>query len=72
MRLSPREIEIIHLMADGKTDNEIAHELGLAYRYVTECVRRIFAKFDVDNRVSAVMGALAHGYLHVARVDDER
>ena len=67
--LSPREIQIVRLMADGKMDKEIAKELDSPVLTVRSHVRRIHAKFGTTSRVSAVTTAIAYGYFHVKRLD---
>lgn len=71
MTLSPREVQIIRHLANGNTDAEIASALKITKSTVSSHKRRIFAKMGVNNNMAAVMGALARGYLHVERLDDE-
>lgn len=58
-QLSPREREILGLMAQGKSNNDIATILGIAQPTVATHVRRIFAKLAVHDRVCCVAKALA-------------
>ena len=51
--LSPREAEVLRLIADGKTNREIAAELWLSTSTVATHVRNIFVKANVDNRAEA-------------------
>src|SRR5262249_4601234 len=59
--LSRREREVLRLMADGKTDREIAIALAISYRTVTTYTGQIFAKFGVRSRVAAVAQAFRRG-----------
>lgn len=52
--LTPREIEILASVADGRTDAQIARDLGLSPRTVQHHLRNVFVKLDVHNRTAAV------------------
>ena len=52
--LSRRESEILHWMAEGKRDKEIAVILAISFRTVSQHVRSILNKLGVENRTSAV------------------
>jgi DNA-binding CsgD family transcriptional regulator len=53
LNLSPREREVLHWLAEGKRDGEIAVILGIAPRTVTTHVERVLAKLGVRNRTAA-------------------
>jgi len=57
-KLSPREEEILKLMANGYRNDEIAEKLVITCQTVKNHVRSIFIKLNVDNRVEAVLYAL--------------
>ena len=59
--LSPREIEVLRLVAQGKTNREIADELVLSERTVINHLSHIFAKTGVENRAGATAYAIRHG-----------
>ena len=61
--LSPREFEVLALMADGWQNAGIAHELGISAETVKAHVSNILAKFDVDGRTQAVAIALREGII---------
>lgn len=48
--LSPRECQIVPLVAAGKLNKEIAHELGLSVGTVKEYMFRIMRKLSFTNR----------------------
>jgi DNA-binding NarL/FixJ family response regulator len=52
--LSPREIEVIQLLATGLTDSSIAQSLGIAARTVSTHLHNIYEKIGVRTRAAAV------------------
>ncbi len=58
--LTPRERELLALMARGLNNQEIAAELTLAMPTVKFHVTNILSKLHVDNRTEAVLKALKH------------
>jgi predicted ATPase/DNA-binding CsgD family transcriptional regulator/DNA-binding XRE family transcriptional regulator len=55
--LSRRELEVLRLVAEGKTDAEVADVLFIARRTVTSHLTSIFTKLGVDNRAAAAVYA---------------
>jgi DNA-binding CsgD family transcriptional regulator len=60
-RLSPRELEVLRLVARGLTNAEIAHTLYLARRTVATHVEHIFTKTGMTSRVSVAVRAAQLG-----------
>ena len=60
-RLSSRELDVLHWMAQGKSNAAIAGELELSQETIDTYVRRIFAKLDVSDRTSAVVKGVTRG-----------
>ena len=58
--LSPRELEVLGLMADGLTNGEIADTLVVSVATVKTHVRSVLAKLDARDRVQAVLVAHQH------------
>jgi DNA-binding NarL/FixJ family response regulator len=56
--LTPREREILKLMSDGLPNKTIASRLKISERTVTTHVANIYAKLQVNNRVSAIQEAM--------------
>ncbi|GII76152.1 DNA-binding response regulator [Sphaerisporangium rufum] len=65
--LSPRELEVIRLVARGRSNQEIADELRLSLETVRTYLRRIFAKLDVRDRTHLAVLAYQAGLLHEPR-----
>lgn len=56
--LTAREQEVLALLALGKSNAEIAHELFLSVDTIKTHVRRVFTKLGVNNRTQAAMRAV--------------
>lgn len=54
-RLTPREIQIIHLVAQGLTNTEIGAELWITQNSVKQALKRIFRKLEVTSRTTMVV-----------------
>ena len=59
--LTPRETQVLQLIAQGKTNFEIGRELGLAEKTVKQYNTSIFRKLDVRSRVEAALVARERG-----------
>ena len=59
--LSEREIEIIELVAQGLTNQEIAESLTISKRTVDNHVSNVFTKTGAKNRVALLNWAMDHG-----------
>jgi DNA-binding CsgD family transcriptional regulator/tetratricopeptide (TPR) repeat protein len=59
--LSPRELEVLRLVAAGKTNKSIAKQLFLSEKTVDRHVSNIFAKTNVGSRAAATAFAYQHG-----------
>jgi DNA-binding NarL/FixJ family response regulator len=60
--LTPREAEVLRLIAAGKSNREIARALFVSEATVKTHVNRIFAKTGSRDRAHAVSYAYTHGY----------
>jgi DNA-binding NarL/FixJ family response regulator len=63
--LTRRESEILHYVAMGQTDREIAEQLYLSRRTVSCHVSRILAKLEVSSRRAAALAAARAGILRL-------
>ncbi|WP_136607654.1 response regulator transcription factor [Paenibacillus dokdonensis] len=61
--LTPRECEILQLIAAGKTANEIARSLHLSHGTVRNYISEILNKLEVKNRIEAISMAEENGWL---------
>lgn len=61
--LSPREVEVLRLVAQGKSNQQIASELVLSVRTVERHINHVYAKAGVGNRVEAARYARDHGLI---------
>jgi DNA-binding NarL/FixJ family response regulator len=59
--LSPRELEVLQLVARGLDNSEIAAELSISPRTAKNHVSSILAKLDVPNRIQAATYAVRSG-----------
>lgn len=63
VELTPRELEVLKLVASGKTTSQIALELNIANSTVKTHVSHILKKLDAANRTEAVARASQQGLL---------
>jgi len=61
--LSPREIEVLELLATGLSDKEIADALNISVNTVKNHDKSILQKLHVENRFKAVIKAREYGIL---------
>lgn len=59
--LTPRELEVLQLLARGLSNREIADELGVSVRTITTHVRNVLDKLHLANRTQAALYALEQG-----------
>ncbi len=59
--LSPRELDVLRLVAAGKSNQAIAAELVISERTVERHMSNIFGKLGVGSRTAAAAYAFAHG-----------
>jgi DNA-binding NarL/FixJ family response regulator len=66
--LTPRELDILRLVAAGEPNRVIADTLGIGEQTVKNHLSTIFHKLGVPNRTNAVMYASRQGWLDLAEV----
>ncbi len=62
-RLTDREVEVLRLVARGRSNAAVGRELSIAEATVKTHLLRVFAKLGVDDRTAAVTVAIERGYL---------
>ncbi len=67
--LSPREMEILQLIARGYSNKEIAHELGISRQTVKNHMTSILRKLSVNDRTQAALYALRRGWIRLQDTD---
>jgi DNA-binding NarL/FixJ family response regulator len=61
--LSAREVQVLRLVAQGRTNADIGRELFISEATVKTHLLRVFNKLDVADRTAAVTTAMSHGLL---------
>jgi PAS domain S-box-containing protein len=61
--LTPRQSEVLRLLGDGLTTQQMAHEMGLATETVRNHVRGVLAQLGAQSRLEAVLVAHRYGLL---------
>jgi DNA-binding CsgD family transcriptional regulator len=59
--LSPREVDVLRLLAQGHTDREIASLLFISPRTVQNHIQNVFGKVHVSSRSGATRWAIQKG-----------
>jgi len=65
--ITPREIEVLQLAAEGLSNKEIAARLSIAEKTAKNHVANIFSKLQVNDRTQAVIYAVQHGLVHLKK-----
>lgn len=63
--LTPRELEVLQLIAEGRTNAEIANSLFIAETTVKTHINNLFAKAGLRDRAHAVTYAVRHGLVQL-------
>jgi DNA-binding NarL/FixJ family response regulator len=63
--LTPREMEVLRLLAEGLSNRKIGERLSVNERTVKSHVAAILAKLEAANRTDAVMRAIERGLITV-------
>ncbi|WP_297807935.1 response regulator transcription factor [uncultured Methylophaga sp.] len=59
--LSRRELEILRLLGEGKSMNEISDVLGISYKTVANNLTQIKSKLDINKTAELMRFAISHG-----------
>jgi len=63
--LTPREVEVMRLVAAGRRDKEIALALSISNQTARVHMKNIFAKLGVSDRTEAMSVAIRRGIIHI-------
>lgn len=63
--LSPRELEVLRLIVDGRSNKEIAQQLQIGEESVKTHSKSLFQKLGVADRTQAAIEAIRHGIVHL-------
>lgn len=63
MGLTPREVQVLKWVVDGKTNQEIGLELGISEKTVEKHLEGVFSKLGVASRVEAAVHAVREGWV---------
>lgn len=61
--LTPREVEVLRLLATGRTNRAVAEKLGISEKTVARHVSNIFTKLELSTRAAATAYAYQHDLL---------
>lgn len=61
-RLSPREVEVLHCIAEGMSNRQISERLGISDGTVKVHVKHVLKKLDFSTRVEAALWASENGH----------
>ena len=65
--LTPRELEVLQLAADGLSNKEIASKLVISEKTAKNYIANIFSKLQVNDRTQAILVALREGLVTLPR-----
>lgn len=69
--LTPRETEVLLLIARGAATNDVARQLGIAKKTAATHIERIYTKTGASSRSTATLFALRHGLLDPLVLDQD-
>ena len=70
-RLTPRELEILQLLSDGRSPDEIALELGVSRHTLRTHVQNVLMKLGVHSKLDAIVAAIRHGKVQTLALTDD-
>ena len=69
-RLTPRELQILQLLADGKSPDELAAELQVSRNTLRTHIQNILMKLGVHSKLDAIIAAIRHGRVSTVEVPE--
>ena len=70
--LSPREMEILQHIARGRSNKEVAYELGISRQTVKNHMTSILRKLAVNDRTQAALYAVRRGWIRLQDTDEQQ
>jgi DNA-binding NarL/FixJ family response regulator len=67
-RLTPRELQILQLLADGKGADDIATQLDVSRNTLRTHVQNVLTKLGVHSKLDAIVAAIRHGRVNTVDV----
>jgi DNA-binding NarL/FixJ family response regulator len=64
-RASPRELDVVRLVVEGRSNDEVGAALGIGVKTVETHLRRLFERFEVASRTELAARALREGWLDI-------
>jgi DNA-binding NarL/FixJ family response regulator len=68
-RLTPREVQILELMAEGRPPNEITESLSMSPNTLRTHMQNVLTKLGVHSKMEALVLAIRHGKVGTVDVD---
>ena len=63
VRLSPRQLQLLRALAAGRSNKELAHDLGLSEATVKGYLKDLYVRLEVTSRAGAVAYGMRHGLI---------
>lgn len=63
VRLTPRQLQVLRALAAGRSNKELAHDLGLSEATVKGYLKDLYARLEVTSRAGAVAYGMRHGLI---------
>jgi DNA-binding NarL/FixJ family response regulator len=70
LSLTAREFDVVRLVVEGRSNDEIAAQLGISSKTVETHLRRVFERLGVASRTELATRALREGWLEVPLGDE--
>jgi len=64
-RVSPRELDVVRLVVEGRSNDEVGAALGIGVKTVETHLRRLFERFEIGSRTELAARALREGWLDI-------
>jgi len=58
--LTPRQLQLLRALAAGRSNKELAHELGISEATAKSYLKELYARLEVSSRASAVAYGIRH------------